>query len=171
MNETVKTILTRRSVRSFQKREVRREDLELILKAASYAPSGMNRQTWQFTAVTDTEKIGRLAKLIESKLEREGYDFYSPAVLIIPSNERDSRWGPEDNACALENIFVAAWSLGIGSVWTNQIREVCDEPEVRALLREWGIPDSHVVYGTAALGYPAEEPPEKVDKRGVIRII
>ena len=42
-------------------------------------------------------------------MDREGYDFYDPAVLIIPSNERDSRWGPEDNACALENIFLAAY--------------------------------------------------------------
>ena len=103
--------------------------------------------------------------------DREGYDFYDPAVLIIPSNERDSRWGPEDNACALENIFLAAWSLGIGSVWTNQVREVCDRPEVRNLLRKWGIPDTHVVYGTAALGYPTESCLKEVEKRGIIRII
>ena len=97
MNETLKTILTRRSVRSFQSRKIERPDLELILKAATYAPSGMNRQTWQFTAVTDRDEIRKLAKLIEVEMDREGYDFYDPAVLIIPSNERDSRWGPEDN--------------------------------------------------------------------------
>ena len=70
MNETLKTILTRRSVRSFQSRKIERPDLELILKAATYAPSGMNRQTWQFTAVTDRDEIRKLAKLIEVEMER-----------------------------------------------------------------------------------------------------
>ena len=108
MNETLKNIFTRRSVRSFNDRPIKDEDLDLILKAAVYAPSGMNRQTWQFTAVTNREKIQQLAMLIEKKLDRKGYDFYRPVAIIIPSNERDSRWGIEDNACAMENIFLSA---------------------------------------------------------------
>ncbi len=171
MNETLKTIMTRRSVRSFSEKKIKKEDLDAILKAAIYAPSGMNRQTWQFTAITDRKKIQQLAAMIEEKTDREEYDFYKPDVLIISSNERDSKWGPEDNACGLENIFLAAWSLGIGSVWINQIRDICDEPEVRNLLREWGIPDNHTVYGAASLGYPDREPPAYVEKTGIIQIV
>lgn len=171
MNEVIKNLLTRRSVRSFTDRRIKREDLELILKAALYAPSGCNMQTWRFTAVTDREKIRALSELIGEKLGREDYDFYNPDVIILPSNERDSRWGVEDNACALENIFLAAHSLGIGSVWINQLRGLCDDPEIRKLLREWGIPDDHVVYGLAALGYAAEEPSQDVGKKGIVNII
>lgn len=171
MNEVIQNLLTRRSVRAFDERKIDRKDLELILKTAAYAPSGMNKQTWQFTAVTDREKIQTLAKLIGEKLERDAYDMYNPAVIIIPSNEKDSPWGIEDNACALENIFLAAHSLGIGSVWINQLRKVCDDEEVRGLLREWGIPDNHTVYGIAALGYPSEAPSQDVEKRGIINII
>ena len=169
MNEVIKNLLTRRSVRSFTDKRIKREDLELILKAALYAPSGCNMQTWRFTAVTDREKIRALSELIGEKLGREDYDFYNPDVIILPSNERDSRWGVEDNACALENIFLAAHNTRSSVI--NQLRGLCDDPEIRKLLREWGIPDGHVVYGLAALGYAAEEPSQDVEKTGIVNII
>ena len=75
----------------------------------------MGRQTWKFTAVTNREKIQKLASAISKELGREGYNMYQPEVLIIPSNDVESPFGKEDNACALENIFIAAWSFGIGS--------------------------------------------------------
>lgn len=171
MNPVIENILTRRSVRKFTDAKISREDLELILKTAVYAPSGMNRQTWEFTAVTDRKKLDRFAEIIGKELDREGYSFYNADVLIIPSNVREGFWSKEDNACALENIFLAAHSLGIGSVWVNQLQLISDRPAVRELLSEWGIPKDHVVYGMAALGYAAEEPSQEVSKKGVIRII
>lgn len=171
MNAIMENLLTRRSVRAFEKKEIPSDTLEQLLKAACYAPSGMGRQTWQFTAVTDREKIQKLAAAVEKELGREGYDMYAPEAIIIPSNERDSRFGMEDNACALENIFLAAHSFGIGSVWINQLRDICDTPAVRSLLSEWGVPDSHVVYGIAALGYPAPAPLKEVHKIGKTVIV
>lgn len=153
MNQTMETILSRRSIRSFAKKAISREDLELIVQAALHAPSGMGKQTWKFTVICSREKIQRLAAAVGEALGRNGYDMYQPEVLIIPSNLRDSKFAMEDNACALENIFLAARSLGIGSVWINQVRDVCDEPAVREILREFQIPDDHIVTGTAALGY------------------
>lgn len=133
-----------------------REILDDIVTAALHAPSAMNRQTWKFTVVTNREKIKLLSDAIGKELGRNGYDMYQPAVLIIPSNHRDTVWGREDNACALENIFLAAHSYGVGSVWINQMQGICDQPEVRAVLDELGIPQEHLVYGMAALGYPAQ---------------
>ncbi len=161
MNETLQTILTRRSTRKFQNKPISREDTELLLQAALCAPSGMGLQTWQFTAVRDREKIKRLAAAIERVLGRAGYNMYEPALLIIPSNERESRFGREDNACAMENIFLAAHSLGIGSVWINQLQGICDKPEIRAVLDSFQIPADHVVYGLAALGYADDVKAEK----------
>lgn len=171
MNEVISNLLTRRSVRAFTEKRIPNDDLKTILKAALYAPSGMNRQTWQFTAVTNREKIQMLADAIGKELRRENYNFYLPDVLIIPSNERESRWGREDNACALENIFLAAHALGIGSVWINQLQGICDVPEIRALLHKFGIPENHVVYGMAALGYAKEEPKNDITKTGKIHIV
>ena len=74
MNAVMENILTRRSTRAFEKKPIPTEELDQILQAAIYAPSGMNRQTWQFTVVTDTEKIQELASAIGKALGREGYD-------------------------------------------------------------------------------------------------
>lgn len=168
MNAIMENILTRKSIRAFEEKPIPADELQQILQAAIYAPSGMGRQTWQFTAVTSREKIQKLCSAVGQELGREGYDMYQPEVLIIPSNDRDSRWGVEDNACALENIFLAAHSFGIGSVWINQLRDTCDCPSVRAILKEWGIPDSHVVYGIAALGYAAPSEAKERVKIGKI---
>ena len=128
----------------------------------------MGKQTWQFTVVTNQEIIHRLCGLIGTELGREGYDMYGPAAVIIPSNEKESPWGKEDNACAMENIFLAARSYGVGSVWINQMQNINDRPAVRALLNEIGVPADHVIYGVAALGYADPsvlvEPKERTGK-------
>ena len=160
MNETMKTILERRSVRSFSSEPVAEETLKDLADAAMHAPSGMCRKTWKFTVVTNKEIIERLAKVIEKVLDRPGYDMYKPVALIIPSNERDSKYGREDNACALQNIFLAAESYGVGSVWINQLTGICDTPEVREILNEMEIPESHIIYGLAALGFANPDAPK-----------
>ena len=114
-NAVIETLMTRRSVRAFQEKAIPADQLHAILEAARFAPSGMGRQTWKFTAVTNRDKIQKLAAAISKELGREGYNMYQPEVLIIPSNDAESKFGKEDNACALENIFLAAWSFGIGS--------------------------------------------------------
>lgn len=171
MNAVMEALLNRRSCRAFLQKPIPCEELDAILQAAIYAPSGMGLQTWQFTAVTDRDKINMLAEVVGSVLNREGYDMYRPEVIIIPSNDKDSRFGKEDNACALENIFLAAHSFGIGSVWINQLQGICDEPAVREVLTQLGVPQDHVVYGLAALGYPAKELPQNVTKNGKVVVI
>mgnify|MGYP001852801381 FL=1 len=168
MNETLKTILTRRSTRKFLNKPIPAEDLDLIVQAALHAPSGMGKQTWQFTVVKNRDKIQKLAAVIGEVLGREGYDMYAPEVLVIPSNEKESRFGREDDACAMENIFLAAHSLGIGSVWINQLQNICDDPKIRAELTALGIPADHVVYGLAALGYPDDVKSEKARSGEVV---
>ena len=157
MNEVMQAILGRRSIRKFEDREVPKEVLDDLVQAALHAPSGMGKKTWRFTVISNRELIRRLAAAMAKVLGREGYNMYDPAALIIPSNLKDSRFGMEDNACALENVFLAAYSHGVGSVWINQMRDICDEPSIRALLTDIGLPEDHVIYGMAALGYPAEE--------------
>ena len=156
MNEVMQAILGRRSIRKFEGREVPKEVLDDLVQAALHAPSGMGKKTWKFTVVSNREKIRELAKVMGEVLGREGYNMYDPTALIIPSNLKESPFGKEDNACALENIFLAAYSYGVGSVWINQMRDISDDPAIRPLLTQMGIPEDHVVYGMAALGYPAK---------------
>lgn len=171
MNSIIDNILTRRSVRAFAEKQIAREELELLVKCALYAPSARNLQTWKFTVLTERKDIDALAEVIGRILNREGYDMYKPAALIIPSNSADSPYGRDDNACALENIFLAAHSMGIGSVWINQLNGICGEPEVRKLLASFEIPSDHIVFGMAALGYPKETEAKKTEKIGQVKFI
>lgn len=173
MDKILENIITRRSIRSFQDKKINKEKLEQIMEAAIYAPSGMNRQSWQFTVIQNTEKMKLLAKAIAKQSGRDeaSYNFYNPDVLIMASNDRDNSNGLADCACALQNIFLMSHELGIGSVWINQLKTICDEPEIRSILKDFGIPDQHIVWGMAALGYAADEPVEKERKQGLVHYI
>ena len=182
-NEVLENIKSRRSVRTYTEQQVPAGDLNLILEAAAYAPSGMNFQTWHFTAIQDAavltelnEKIkGAFAKSDDPHLqERETYCcYYHAPTLVIVSNEPTRWWAPMDCACALQNIFLAAKSLGIGSCWINQLGQTCDDPDVRAFLTRLGIPENHRVYGCAALGYAPADAPVKEKKlvAGTVTVI
>lgn len=170
MNSVIENILTRRSIRAFTDQEISREDIDLLVKAALYAPSARNLQTWRFTVLTKKEDIKELSEAIGKVLERDGYNMYNPSLVIIPSNKKDSPYGRDDNACALENIFLAAHSMGIGSVWINQLNGISDDPEIRKVLNRFEIPEEHVIFGIAALGYSAEEEKKQVEKTGEVKI-
>lgn len=171
MNEVLKAIFDRRSVRAFTEQKIAREDLELILQAAAAAPTAMNLQPFGFVAVTSRETIDKLAELAGAFTGRELKGFYKPAAFIIPYTKRDSRFGVDNNACAMQNIYLAAHSLGIGCVWINQLRDACcDDPKVREVLRGVGVPDDCVVYGCAAIGYPAA-PAGEIARKAPISIV
>lgn len=185
MNEVLENIQLRRSVRAYTEQQVSLEDLNLILKAATCAPSGMNYQTWRFTAIQDTAILKELNEQIkgaftrseEMRLQERGHNesyccYYQAPTLVIVSNDPTQWWAGMDCACALQNIFLAATSLGISSCWINQLGQTCDDPQVRAFLTRLGIPESHRVYGCAALGYAASVPlKERKLAEGTINIV
>lgn len=170
MNDLIQLILSRRSIRKFKQTPISKKDLELIVEAGLAAPSGKNQQTWKFTVITSTLEIQKLADAIGKVLSRENYNFYKPTALIIPSNLKESPWGRDDNACALQNIFLAAHSLQIGSVWINQLKDICDHELIRPILDSFEIPKNHVVYGLAALGYPETEV-KQIERKGLIHFV
>ena len=116
------------------------------------------------------EKIkGAFAKSDDPHLQERGHSetyccYYHAPTLVIVSNEPTRWWAPMDCACALQNIFLAAKSLGIGSCWINQLGQTCDDPDVR---------ENHRVYGCAALGYAPADAPVKEKKlaAGTVTVI
>lgn len=174
MNEVFENIVTRRSVRSFvQGKKIPKEVLEDIATAGLFAPSALNRQPVCLTVIADKQKIRKLSLAVgKAMLRDENYNFYLPEAIIITSCDRESRFIKEDTSCALENMFLYAHSVGVGSVWINQLTEVYDNPEVRAILCEFGVPSNHACGGMAALGYPEENQPEKdLTRKGKVTYI
>lgn len=169
MKEVLENILTRRTTRSFKGEQISDQELDYILQAAIHSPTGMNKQSWQFTVVQDGEKIQHLAKAISKVLDKgTEYNMYNPATIILASNEKDNSNGLADCACAMENMFLMAHAQGVGSCWINQLKTICDNEEIREILREFGVPEEHIVWGIVALGYPACEPKEIVRNENAI---
>lgn len=185
-NDVLKNIKARRSLRAYTGQQVSAADLDTILEAAAYAPSGMGLQTWHFTAVQEPQLLAQLNERIKQAFatsddphvrERGLSDsyccYYHAPTLVIVSNVPTQRWAAMDCACALQNIFLAARSLGIGSCWINQLGQTCDDPGVRQLLTRLGVPADHKVYGCAALGYAPDGVvfKDKKLKEGTITIV
>ena len=193
MIEVLQNILTRRSIRTYKKGQILDTELETIIEAAKYAPSGGNSQSWHFTIVQNEEKLKQLntrvreafkdlivddttyhSKIAGKKAaESNNYNFYYHApTLIIVSNNREYSNAMADSSVSLQNIFLAAHSLHIGSCWINQLTWFGDEAKTREVLTTFGIPQNYKVYGAAALGYISGNPPKAAPrKEGVVSII
>lgn len=159
-NPVLKAIFERRSIRSFENKAVSREDIETIIQAGLFAPSGRNRQDWQFTIVSKKDHLIALNKAV-IKAQNRSPDYvcyYGAPVLIIVSSLASNELSPYDCACALENIFLSAHALGLGTCWINQPGASTNDSGVRKILTELGVPDNHNVYGCAAAGYAADTP-------------
>lgn len=68
-------------------------------------------------------------------------------------------------ARVLENLMLAAHAEGLGSVWVNREREIFDSPDGKALLRDWGLPETLRGVGAIALGYAAVPAPEAAPRK------
>ena len=185
MNEVIKNILTRRSVRVYKDEQISDQDLNVILEAAQFAPSTMNAQDWHFTVVQNKEKIEKLNLMIKEAflnssidhLKKQGSDpnfnvFYKAPTLVIASGDKVTNMEQVDCALALQNIFLAAHSLKIGSCWIHALNIIGDDPKIRGFVAELGIPENYTVYGTAILGFNGgNEPSARQRKEGTINIV
>ena len=102
--DALEAIRKRRSIREYTGEAILREDLEKIVDAARLAPTGWNRQPWDFIVVTDREMIENL-KVASQWTDKAGAII---AVVLDPS----SRWWLEDGAAAVENMLIASHGLG-----------------------------------------------------------
>lgn len=172
MNEVLQVIRARRSTRAFTAEQVSRADLEAILEAGEWAPSGMGKYLWHFAAVRNADKCLALARAVAEADDRgPQYNFYGAPCHIIISYQRGENHAFLDGSAALENMLLAAQSLGLSTCWINQLRVTCDVPAVRTLLTACGVPEDHIVIGSIALGYAAKETPAKPRRAGVSTIV
>lgn len=174
MNPVMQALLTRRSIRKFKDRPIPKNILDMILQAGYYAPSGHNMQTWRFTVIQDREKITRLKEATTKTAKEHNvycYGFENPVCIILISNDERNQNGCQDASCAAENIFLAAHSYGIGSVWLNALMTLRNKEPVKNFLDELGIPTRHVVWCMVALGYPLEEGTLLAKKKDVVVFI
>ncbi|HOZ15237.1 MAG TPA: nitroreductase family protein [Tenuifilaceae bacterium] len=155
MNNTVKTIFERKSVRSFENKVLSKEQLELIVKAGMAAPSARNLQPWAFIIITDRNTLNTLAdRLPYAKMLYEA----TAAIVVcgIPEKSGDSPEGywVQDCSAATQNILLAIESMGLGAVWTGVYPRSERIDVVRDVL---SIPQNVFPLNVIPIGYPKGE--------------
>ena len=169
MNETLNTLKTRRSIRKFKPDPIKAEDLNAILEAGQYAPSGGGRQGNLFVVVQDPALRKQLAKMNAAVLGKDFDPYYgAPAIILVFADQTKST-PVEDGSIALGNLFNAARALGLGSCWIHRAREMFASEEGQALLKRWGVADTYVGVGACSLGYPDGDLPAPAPRK--VRVV
>jgi Nitroreductase len=187
MNEVIKALNERRSIRHFKPEAVDDESLEAIIKAGLHAPSARGSQAVHITAVLGLENIARLNAAVKAATVKPGFDKYAgmadqpgysinfhqaPVFIIVSVDPQASFCPPEDGALVLGNILLAAHALGLGACWVNQLGPICDEPGFRQVLTEFGLPPAGKIIGCAAIGHRAgDNPKASARKPGRVNIV
>ena len=156
-----------------------------------YGPNGGNNQSWLFTAIQNKDILSKINELL-----REGFQYWIPdddypgklgakayaqredchffhhaPTLIIASNRPNYENAMADCALALENLFLAAQLLRLGSCYINSLHWLRNDPELRNYLFQLGIPTEYTICSAAAVGYIDKESSIPLRKDGTIYII
>ena len=165
MNEVIKAIKERRSVKSYKPDAVPAELLDAVLEAGTYAPTGRNMQAPIIVAVTDKATRDKLSKLNAEVMGMDGDPFYgAPAVLVVLADRSRSTY-LYDGSLVMENLMLAAHSLGLGSCWIHRAKEVFDSAEGKALLASLGIEGDYEGIGNCIIGYTDTPPVERKPRK------
>jgi nitroreductase len=184
VNETIRAIKNRRSIRKFKEEQITGSELEEILDCALHAPNAGNQQKWHFTVIQNKDMLERMERILKENMMNSGVDFLAklasdpntrifsnaPTVILITVDER-ARFVQIDCGAAAQNILVAAESLNIGSHIMTSSEFLFASEKGNELKRELGIPDGYNHICTITLGYKDENPTAKQRRRDVINYI
>ena len=167
--EMLTLIKTRRSCRSYRPDAVPEDVLDKVLEAGTYAPTGGGRQSPVIIAVRDPRLRSALSAMNAEIMGGDSDPYYGAPTIVLVLADPGRNTFVEDGACVLCNMMNAAHSLGLASCWIHGEREMFQLPEGKALLRQWGLPETLRGVGSIALGYAAGPLPQpKPRKEGYI---
>lgn len=160
MNEVLKSLETRRSIRSYQTEQIKEEELQQVLRAGTYAATGMGRQSPVMVVVQDPATRNKISALNAAVMNSKGDPFYgAPTVIVVLANA-DIPTYREDGSMVMGNLLNAAHAVGLGSCWIHRAKEVFESPEGKELLKQWGLEGNYVGVGNCILGYIKGDVPD-----------
>jgi len=170
MNETLRAIRERRSIRKYKAEQIKDSELNAVLEAGTWAATGKGQQSPVMVVVQDADTIAYLSKMNAQIMGNPNADpFYgAPTVVVVLADGENYNWFA-DGSLVMGNLMLAAHSVGLGSCWINRAKELFDMPEGKELLKKWGLDETYRGVGHCILGYadgPAPAP--KPRKEGYI---
>ena len=160
MNESIKNMIERRSIRAYKPDMVKKEDIEEIVKAGTYAATGMNRQSPVIIAVTDQETRDKLSAMNAAIMGTDTDPFYGAPVVLIMLADKSRPTYLYDGSLVMGNMMNAAHSLGLGSCWIHRAKEEFESKEGKELLKKWGVEGDYEGIGHCVIGYVEGDYPE-----------
>lgn len=150
--DIMELIKARNSTRNYSNKPVEQEKVEQILTAAQLAPSWKNGQCWKFIVVNDPDKKKELIRC--TNIFNQSWLGNEHSIIVACGNPKQSGFSNEqsyylvDVAIAMQNLVLAATSLGLGTCWIGAF----DEEKIKKLLN---VPEIFRVVALTPLGYPA----------------
>ncbi|MCT4509939.1 MAG: nitroreductase family protein [Tepidibacter sp.] len=175
MNDIIKNIKERRSIRKFKEEQIKEEEIQTIIEAGIYAPSAHNQQPWHFTVIQNKNIISEMNEESKKAMKNhsdewiaklgnnEKFDIhYNAPTVILVSGKKDCYSPIVDVSAAIQNMLLAADSIGVGSCWVGLSKfGLIEEDKVK----QFNIPDGYEPYYTVALGYKALDKKQNAPKR------
>ena len=158
--EAMECLLKRRSIRKYKSEQIKDEELNAVLEAATYAPTAKNLQSPVIVAVQDKDDIAVMRKLNASVMGTESDPFYGAPTVVVVFADSDNINGVQDASLVLGNMMNAAYAEGLGSCWINRARETFELPEGKELMKKWGVDGRYAGVGNCILGYTDGDEPE-----------
>ena len=165
MNEVIKNMEERRSVRGYKPDMIRKEDLDTIIEAGTYAATGMGMQSPIIVAVTDKVTRDQLSAMNAKIMGTDTDPFYGAPVVLIVLADKARPTYLYDGSLVMGNLMNAAHSLGIGSCWIHRAKEEFESEEGKQILEGLGITGDYIGVGHCALGFTDGSYPDVIPRK------
>ena len=154
MNEALNNLLTRRSCRAYKEEQIKTEELDAILEAGTFAPTGRGLQSPLIVAVQNPETVAKIEKLNAAVIGNpDAHTFYGAPTVVVVFADSESPLGVSDANLVIGNMLNAAHAVGVDSCYIWRAAEVFDSEAGKALMKKWGVPEGMRGCGNVILGY------------------
>ena len=165
VNEFIQEMMNRRSCRKFKSEQITDEQLNAILTAGEYAPTGRNMQSPKMVVIQNPEIIAKLSKWNAEILGVDFDPFYGAPTVILVLADKNRPTAVEDGSLVMGNLMLAAHSVGVASCWIHRAKEEFATKEGKDLLKKWGVEGEYIGVAHCVLGYPAVDLPKPAPRK------
>lgn len=158
--EALTNMYERRSCRSYKDKQISDVELNAVLKAGTFAPSGKGLQSPKMVVVQNKELIKKLSKMNAEIIGADVDPFYGAPTVIIVFADSSINTYLEDGTLVMGNLLLAAHACDLGACWIHRAKQTFETEEGKKLMKEWGLDENYVGIGNCILGYPNDKLPE-----------
>lgn len=175
-NETIATIMERRSIRKYKPETVARETLEKIMECGINAPNGQNKQSWELRVVDNPTVMAEINAVIAEaygeKAEMAVGCFRGAPVMVFIARDLSYDFSAYDCGLLAENIMLSAQSLGVGSICLGSpVRIINDNEECAPVLERLGFSEGYEFCLCVGLGFADETPEAKPRMKEKVKFV